>query len=209
MMKVLVAAGLTVTTAVTAYAMNSSTVPAQEEQPTPTPAVVETSMSDWDTVFEVFSHPRCTNCHVPDDNRPRWSGPSFGLEKGEWTYHGMNINGGMSRDGSDTIPCSSCHASSNSEIPHGPPGAPHWALAPVEMEWLGKSSQEICEQIKDPTRNGGRTLDEVAAHIAHDELVLWGWAPGPGREPAPYSAEETSAAFKRWADAGASCPSDE
>ncbi|MEO1042778.1 MAG: hypothetical protein AAFX52_10830 [Pseudomonadota bacterium] len=166
------------------------------------------ALEQWDRVFEVFSHPRCANCHVPSDNRPRWSGPSYGLEEGEWSYHGMNINGGDARDGRDSIPCAACHATSNSELPHGPPGAPHWALAPVEMVWWEQTSKQICEQIKDLDRNGGRTLEEVAAHIDHDALVHWGWEPGPGREPAPYSIKETVDSFTSWAQAGAPCPAE-
>ena len=166
------------------------------------------ALAEWDRVFEVFSHPRCANCHVPEDHRPRWSGPSYSMEEGAWPYHGMNINGGESRDGRDSIPCAACHATSNSELPHGPPGAPHWALAPVEMVWWDQSSRQICEQIKDPERNGGRTLADVADHIDHDALVHWGWEPGPGREPAPYSIEETVASFTKWAEAGAPCPAE-
>jgi hypothetical protein len=30
--------------------------------------------------------------------------------------------------------------------------------------------------------NGQRTLDDVADHVGHDALVLWGWNPGPARE---------------------------
>ena len=89
---------------------------------------------------------------------------------------------------------------------HGPPGAPAWHLAPVEMAWFDKSSAEICAQIKDPARNGDRTLDEVAEHVRDDPLVGWGWDPGPGREPAPGSAQEAFSALKRWAEAGAPCP---
>lgn len=164
------------------------------------------ALENWEKVYEVLSHPRCANCHVPEDNRPRWSGPSFGFSSTQWMYHGMNINGGASRDGSDSIPCSACHGSTNSNLEHGPPGAPHWGLAPVEMNWWQKSSQEVCEQIKDPDRNGGRTLIEVADHIGHDPLVLWGWEPGPGREPAPYSAKETAEYFMKWIEAGEVCP---
>jgi hypothetical protein len=68
------------------------------------------------------------------------------------------------------------------------------------------SSLEICAQIKDPDRNGGRSLRDVAQHVRDDKLVGWGWAPGPGREPAPGSAEETSQAIENWMAAGAPCP---
>ena len=168
----------------------------------------EAGLAEWNKVYQVLSHPRCANCHVGADNRPRWSGPSYGLAPGEWLYHGMNITGGDDRIGLMTLPCMTCHQTENSDLPHGPPGAHVWALAPVEMEWFGKDSAAICEQIKDPNRNGGRTIAEVADHISHDELVLWGWAPGPGREPAPGSADLTAAAVLAWEDAGAPCPGD-
>lgn len=159
-------------------------------------------LEHWQKLYEVFSHPRCANCHVPEDNRPRWSGPSYG----ESGFHGMNIDAGVSRIGADSIICSTCHAQTNSDEPHGPPGSPIWMLAPVQMVWWEQTSKQICEQIKDPQRNGGRDLAAIAAHIRHDKLVHWGWAPGPGREPAPYSIEETAQFVDLWAAAGAPCP---
>ena len=167
-------------------------------------------LETWDKIYEVLSHPRCSNCHVGSDNRPRWSGPSYDQAYGEtekgWRYHGMNVNADHSRIGIMTLPCSTCHQQENSDIKHGPPGSHVWALAPVEMEWFGKSSEEVCLRLKSPETNGGRTLDEVAAHIDHDDLVHWGWEPGPGREPAPYGRKETVAFIQAWAAAGAPCP---
>lgn len=163
----------------------------------------------WAKVHEVLSHPRCVNCHVPADNRPRWSGPNYvtANDPQGWRFHGMNIHGGESRIGIESIPCTTCHQAENSDKRHGPPGAEVWALAPVEMVWWDRSSSEICEQIKDPTRNGQRTLVEIADHVADDPLVAWGWTPGPGREPAPYSAAEVAAFLTAWSAAGAPCPS--
>ncbi|MEM9234761.1 MAG: hypothetical protein AAGA69_11070 [Pseudomonadota bacterium] len=166
----------------------------------------EEGLENWDRVYEILSHPRCVNCHVGADNRPRWSGVYYGLEPGEWKYHGMHVHGGQDRIGIRTITCTTCHMSENSNVPHGPPGAEVWALAPVEMEWFGKESAHICQQLQDPARNGGRSLQEVADHIDHDALVHWGWAPGPGREPAPYSVAEAVTFVEAWAAAGAPCP---
>lgn len=165
-------------------------------------------LAAWAKAYEVFSSPRCANCHAPEDNRPRWSGASYApFPPGQdWRFHAMNIDGGQSRIGAETLPCSTCHQKTNSATPHGPPGAPTWALAPVEMVWWKKSSAEICAQIKDPARNGGRTLAEIADHVAHDPLVQWGWDPGPGREPAPYTSAEIAEAITAWAGAGAPCP---
>ena len=189
--------------ALTAFAAQTD---ADNAPPSAMPVLEDDALATWTKIYEVFSHPRCANCHVPDDNRPRWSGPSYGLAASEWKYHGMNINGGESRIGIETIPCSTCHGVENVDTPHGPPGAEIWALAPVEMLWWRQSSAQICEQIKDPERNGGRTLKDVADHIEHDTLVHWGWDPGPGREPAPYSIAELTAFVNSWAAAGAPCP---
>lgn len=165
-------------------------------------ANADEGLAAWGKIYEVFSHPRCANCHVPEDNRPRWSGPSYG----KTSFHGMNVNADDSRIGVESIMCGTCHAHHNSKAPHGPPGAEVWMLAPLTMDWWQKSSAYVCQQIKDPKRNGGRTLSEVAHHIRHDKLVQWGWAPGLGREPAPYSAEELGVFFDQWDKAGAPCP---
>ncbi len=160
-------------------------------------------LDEWEKVHAVFAHPRCANCHVEDDH-PRWSGPEFQAAR----YHGFNVRRGEdgSGFGNAGLRCTTCHFDSNSSVLHGPPGAEGWHLAPAEMVWWQKSSAEICAQIKDPARNGGRTLDEVAVHVRDDKLVAWGWAPGPGREPAPGSAGETYEAIKNWIAAGAPCP---
>ena len=155
----------------------------------------------WGKIHQVLSHPRCTNCHVPDD-RPRWSGPNYGKPR----VHGMNISAGESRIGAETLPCSTCHGDRNIGIAHAPPGAPHWQLPPVDFAWWDKSSAEICAQVKDPNRNGGRTLAEIAKHVDHDALLHWAWSPGKGREPAPYSRDDLSAFFLAWEAAGAPCP---
>lgn len=177
---------------------------AQETPPAPAPvADPSKGLPEWEKVYAVFSHPRCANCHVEHD-RPRWSGPEFGTVR----FHGFNVRRGAdgSGFGNAGLRCTACHFWNNSTKLHGPPGAENWHLAPAEMVWWQKSSAEICAQIKDPERNGGRTLEEIALHVRDDRLVAWGWAPGPGRVPAPGSAEETYQAIRRWTEAGAPCP---
>lgn len=162
-------------------------------------------LADWKEIHAVLAHPRCANCHVEDD-RPRWSGAHYGATR----VHAFNIRrgGDESGFGNAGLRCTACHFERNSPVPHAPPGAPHWHLAPAEMAWFDKSSAEICAQIKDPERNGGRTLDEIAQHVRTDALVAWGWEPGPGREPAPGSADELFATMESWARNGAPCPED-
>ena len=188
-----------------AVALLSTSAQAQIDPPTGSPPVVDaaTGLPHWQKVFEVFSHPRCANCHV-EDNVPRWSSPHYGATR----VHGFNVNGGSdgSGFGNPGLRCTACHFNENAQKLHGPPGVEGWHLAPPEMVWFGKSSAEICAQIKDPARNGGRTLEEVAVHVRDDALVGWGWNPGPGREPAPGSAEETYRELVAWTAAGAPCP---
>lgn len=200
---------LTVTATLFAGAVWAQEAPPAPAGPVPgveAPAMDQAAgLAAWEEIYAVFSHPRCANCHVEDDH-PRWSGAHYG----ETRIHAFNVMRGDdgSGFGNPGLRCTTCHFESNSNVLHGPPGAPAWHLAPVEMVWFGKNAREICAQVKDPERNGGRTIAEVAEHVRDDALVGWGWAPGPGREPAPGSAEETFAAIERWNAAGAPCPAD-
>ena len=102
--------------------------------------------------------------------------------------------------------CTTCHGSANFDPGHVP-GHPTWHVAPIELAWQGKSLSEICQQIKDPKRNGDKTIDELIHHMAEDSLVGWGWAPGAGREPAPGTQKDFGALIKAWAESGAAYPS--
>jgi hypothetical protein len=192
------------------FAVLMATVPAvalsvEDIQTNPPASATEAEgLEAWSRVYEVTSHSRCSNCHTGPSDRPMWSGPSYGAEPRQ---HGMNIRAGESRIGAETLPCSTCHGAQNGEVPHSPPGnASGLMLAPVEAHWFGQSSRTICEQLRDPARNGGRTLNEVAQHLGHDLILRWAWAPGPGREPAPNSLQEHVDDLLIWGVAGAPCP---
>jgi hypothetical protein len=70
----------------------------------------------------------------------------------------------------------------------------------------GRSVAQICEQIKDRARNGGRDMAALVQHMAVDALVGWAWRPGAGRTPAPGSQAEFGALIRAWAAAGGYCP---
>ena len=162
----------------------------------------------WLRIYEVASHPRCSNCHVGSDNTPMWSGPSYGRAR----PHGMNVNAGDSRIGAEYVQCSTCHAYREgvNDMPHAAPQvAMNWQLAPVEAEWFGKSSVDICNQLRDPERNGGRDFNEIASHLDHDLILHWAWNPGGGREPAPFSLQEHVNDVLAWGVAGYPCENDE
>lgn len=170
---------------------------------------VEDGLASWQTFYEVASHPRCSNCHVGADSRPMWSGPSYGKTRA----HGMNINAGESRIGAETLMCATCHTTLSKADPdanmiaHAAPRvAAPWMLPPAEADWFGKSSSYICNQIKDPARNGDRSIRDVAVHLDHDAILHWAWNPGGGREPAPHSLQAAMDALMKWAAAGTPCP---
>jgi hypothetical protein len=161
----------------------------------------ENPLEIWDRIYKVFSHPRCANCHTADEH-PRWGD----LKAGTAINHPMNVLRGTGGVGNTGMRCDTCHGVTNATKENGPPGAENWHLAPAEMVWFGRTSAEICAQIKDPARTGNRTLADIAEHVKNDKLVAWGWNPGPGREPAPGSIEKTYADLLAWTNAGAPCP---
>jgi hypothetical protein len=101
--------------------------------------------------------------------------------------------------------CTTCHGAANYDAV-GMPGNAHWHQAPASMAWEGRSLREICEQVKDPARNGGRKLDAIAEHMRSDPLVAWAWAPGAGREPAPGTQAAFAELIQAWVESGAACP---
>lgn len=164
----------------------------------------------WARIYEVTSHPRCANCHVGPSDRPMWSGPSYGRTR----PHGMNIRAGDSRVGVEYVPCATCHVDDsatrrgNPEPHHAPRVTAPWRLAPVEADWFGRSSREICEQLRDPDRNGGRDMMDLARHLDHDVILHWAWNPGGGREPTPYSLQAHVDDLLTWGAAGFPCEGD-
>jgi hypothetical protein len=66
------------------------------------------------------------------------------------------------------------------------------------MAWQGRSAHQVCEQIKDTSRNGNRSLDGIVMHVAHDSLVGWAWHPGADRARAPGTQAEAGALVAAW-----------
>jgi hypothetical protein len=178
----------------------------------PTNSVTLKPVSDFDSivdknkravaVFEeagkVIQSPRCLNCH-PATERP--------TQTDKMKPHQPLVvrgEGGMGAPGG--LVCTTCHHEANFD-PAGVPGNPTWHLAPAEMAWKGKSLGQICVQIKDPGRNGGKDLAQMVQHVAEDPLVGWGWNPGGGRMPAPGTQKQFGELIEAWVEAGATCPS--
>lgn len=145
---------------------------------------------------KVLQHPRCVNCH------PRGDSP---MQTDRMRPHEPWVVRGADGHGAPGLVCTTCHGSANYEISRVP-GDPHWQLAPASMAWEGMSAGQICEQLKDPKRNGNRTIAAILDHATNDSLVKWGWNPGGGRTPAPGTNEAFGELLRAWADAGAHCP---
>lgn len=154
------------------------------------------SLALFQEVGKVLQHPRCLNCH-PRTDRPTQTDAMH--PHMPWVVRG---DSGMGAPG---LRCQTCHHDRNFD-PAGVPGNPKWQLAPAEMAWQGKTLGEICLQIKDKSRNGGKSMPELIHHMAEDELVGWGWNPGGKRTPAPGTQAQFGALFEAWAKSGAVCP---
>jgi len=145
---------------------------------------------------KVLQGPRCLNCH-PAGDRP--------TQTDRMTPHRPLVIRGADGHGAPGLPCNACHQASN-DADSGVPGNLQWRLAPASMAWAGRSLGEVCRQIRDPARNGGRDTAALLRHMSEDSLVGWAWSPGGRRSPAPGTQAEFGAVLKAWADSGAYCP---
>ena len=144
----------------------------------------------------VLLHPRCTNCH-PSGDVPLQGDMGF--------IHEPPVPRGPDNNGVVGMECTCCHQHQNLALGRVP-GAPNWHLATRSMAWVGKTPQQVCEQLKDPKRNGEKTLEQIVAHTETDGLIAWAWSPGHGRSEPPGSQAEFSRLVRAWVNAGASCP---
>src|SRR5687768_4967740 len=158
----------------------------------------ERSRALFGEAARVLTHPRCINCHPNGDT------PHQGMQL---ALHDPPVVRGPGDNGVPNMECTTCHQDRNQALTRVP-GAPKWHLAPIEMAWVGKSVAYVCNQLKDPKRNGGKTLEQIVEHSAHDELVAWGWDPGAGREKAPGTQQQFGELMAAWAQTGAECPSE-
>jgi hypothetical protein len=159
------------------------------------------SVALFEEAGKVILSPRCLNCHPAGDR------PSQGADMHPHNPPVVRGDGDM---GAAAMQCGTCHLQSNTPIGSASirsvPGNPRWRLAPIEQAWQGKSLGDICRQIKDPARNGDKSLAQLHRHMAKDELVAWGWDPGDGREPVAGTQAQFGDIIQAWIDTGADCP---
>ena len=152
--------------------------------------------ADFLVVARMLQSPRCQNCHPVGD------APLVG-DNGR--RHAMNVS---RRSPPSGLPCATCHRTGNAPVANGPPGVPGWHMpsADLPMVFEGRTPRALCEQLKDPARNGGKSLEALREHFASDPIVLWGWSPGPGRTLPPMPHAELVKHVGDWIAAGAPCP---
>ena len=119
--------------------------------------------------------------------------------------------------------CTSCHGTMNDPTTGIPgsvdpmhPGIPFWELAPAVVAWESApgvpfTGPELCAQIKDPARTGGRDLAAILFHLQNDNFVEWAFNPGirpngEARTTPPISHAALIQAFQKWMNDGAPCP---
>jgi hypothetical protein len=203
----LLAAAAALATAASAQVQDTSRLNPKDLRPVASFASIgdkaERSRALFNEVAKVVTHPRCMNCH-PAGEHPTQSDDRHEHMPPAWRgADGLGIAG---------LTCSACHTERNFTLVgtgatyKSIPGHPRWQLAPLEMAWQGKSTGDICRQLKDEKRNGGRSLALLHEHFAKDDLVAWGWTPGEGREPAPGSQQQLGELVQAWIDTGAECP---
>jgi len=156
------------------------------------------AVAGFESIVPVLHHPRCMNCHSTGDY------PRAGNDR---HLHTMNVRRGADGHGLAAVRCSTCHQDHNLAGLHMPPGAPGWELPgpAMPMIWEGLSDRDLCGLLKDPARNGHRSVAQIVAHM-HTPLVAWGWSPGEGRTPVPMSRQHFLEQIAQWADNGAACP---
>jgi hypothetical protein len=135
----------------------------------------ERSRAIFSEVAKVLTNPRCMNCHPATDR----------LLQGDDKHPHRPV---ATRD----TTCATCHTDRNFTLHERAsyrsiPGHPRWMAAPIEMAWEGKSVGEICRQIKDPDRNGGRNLSLARPPGARRSGGM-GMAAGRRTRPRPWFA---------------------
>jgi hypothetical protein len=72
------------------------------------------------------------------------------------------------------------------------------------MAWEGLSVNDLCRAITDSKQNGNRKPIDLIAHMK-SPLVVWAWAPGPGRSTPPLPYDQFMSEMHEWVATGAAC----
>ncbi len=111
-------------------------------------------LAAWGKIESVIEFPRCLNCH--QENVP--------LQGDMGRVHIPLVVRGLDNDGVSAMRCGNGHnpngSNDTSDALGVKPGS--WQLAPVSMMWQGFSSGELCQMLKDKSRNGAAIIQHTA-----------------------------------------------
>jgi hypothetical protein len=156
----------------------------------------DASLGAWDRVVTVLQHPRCSNCHQPEEPLQGESG----------RRHSPRVVRGRDNMGVPGMRCGSCHSEHGNNEASRVPGAADWKMPPRSMSWARLPIGQLCRTLKDPTKNGRRSLQAIIKHMQDDSLVHWSWDPGGTRESIAMPHHVFVEFVEEWVRSGAHCP---
>lgn len=166
------------------------------------PVSQQEALADFEIVRSVLQNPRCQNCHPAGD---------VPLQGDQGVLHTQNVMRGPEGKGMPGEECTTCHGPANPPESYGqhiPPGVHdgwHMPGPDHKLTFVGVAPGALCEQVRDPNKNGGMKTKALEDHI-DTPLVVWGWNPGRGRTPIPVPKEQFKKAWNDWLHAGSPCP---
>lgn len=135
-----------------------------------------------DTLFQIFQHERCLNCH--QFNSRRSNGKSYTSHRNRYL-------------------CENCHRPSLTGLPEG-----GWIAPNARMDYTGLNARETCELIKRNVGSGDKNA-LLHEHMLHDVRIRWALESGMtlgGRFPAvPGGYWTWKQAVEDWAKSGMPC----
>jgi mono/diheme cytochrome c family protein len=156
----------------------------------------QTSLAAWERMATVLQHPRCSNCHQPEEP----------LQGDGGRRHSPRVVRGRDNMGVPGMRCGSCHSAQGNNEASRVPGATDWKMPPRSMSWAKLPIGQLCRTLKDPTKNGRRSLKAIIKHIEEDSLVHWSWDPGGARESIAMPHHVFVEFAEEWVRSGAHCP---
>jgi hypothetical protein len=156
----------------------------------------ERSLAAWERIVTVLQHPRCSNCHQPKEP----------LRGDDQRNHLPRVVRGRDNLGVPGMRCSSCHSAQGNNEASRVPGAADWKMPPLSMSWARLPVGQLCRTLKDPTKNGRRSLSGIVKHMQEDSLVHWSWDPGGTRQSVAMPHDVFVDFVEEWVRSGAHCP---
>lgn len=154
----------------------------------------------FNAAAKVILSPRCVNCHPAGDSP---------LQGDTSKLHDPEVMRGTEGRGAEDLQCAMCHLEKNTDVDPAPPGVTDWHMPSAEQKMIfqGLTAGELCRNLKDPQKNGGRkSAKEVVEHLATDPKVLWAWSPGNNRTIPAMSHAAFIKKMNEWVANGAACP---